>query len=278
MFKIGEFAAITHIPVSQLRYYDEIDLFKPAHISSDTGYRYYSAEQIPRLNRIIILKDLGFPLDQIRNMVHADINRTQILTLLHNQRDQIIETLKLEIAKLRQIETRIEQMDDEGNLSAHRVVLKTIPDQRFLATRQTLPESDMTRLLSEVYLARGQVITRKPPHLLAVYHTQPQDQQETVDWEVGYVVENTYKQDIRLPSGIEMCVKTLPATGTMATLVYDGKWDGGRSAYVELGRWLEHHDYKISGAFRKVFLQMNDPAITSRAVVEIQIPVISRAL
>lgn len=74
MFKIGEFSKITQVAGSQLRYYDEIGLLNPAKIDEWTGYRYYSAQQIPRLNRILALKDLGLSLDQVRRMLDDDVS------------------------------------------------------------------------------------------------------------------------------------------------------------------------------------------------------------
>jgi DNA-binding transcriptional MerR regulator len=65
MFRIGEFSKIAQAPCSLLRYYDQIGLLKPAHIDQWTGYRYYSAKQLPRLHRIPALKELGLTLEQI---------------------------------------------------------------------------------------------------------------------------------------------------------------------------------------------------------------------
>jgi DNA-binding transcriptional MerR regulator len=58
MFRTGEFSNIARVSKRLLQYYDEIGLFKPARIDPQTGYRYYSAKQLPRLNRILALKDL----------------------------------------------------------------------------------------------------------------------------------------------------------------------------------------------------------------------------
>ena len=44
MLRIGEFSKLTGVPIRTLRYYDEIDLFKPADIDLFTDYRYYSEE------------------------------------------------------------------------------------------------------------------------------------------------------------------------------------------------------------------------------------------
>src|SRR5438105_12762660 len=60
MIKIGEFSKLVQVPVATLRYYDQVGLLKPVEVDRFTGYRYYSASQLPRLNRILALKGLGF--------------------------------------------------------------------------------------------------------------------------------------------------------------------------------------------------------------------------
>src|SRR5262245_4188558 len=72
MFRIGEFARFTRVSVKMLRHYDEVGLFQPAQVDPDTGYRYYTVDQLPRLNRIILLRDLGFGLDQIADVLVAE--------------------------------------------------------------------------------------------------------------------------------------------------------------------------------------------------------------
>lgn len=67
LLKIGDFSKRTGASIRTLRYYDEIDLFKPSEIDLFTNYRYYSEEQIEDLNLINELKDVGFSLDEIKN-------------------------------------------------------------------------------------------------------------------------------------------------------------------------------------------------------------------
>jgi len=63
LIKIGDFARLSHVSVVTLRHYDEIGLLRPVAVDGVTGYRYYAAAQLPRLNRIVALKDLGFSLE-----------------------------------------------------------------------------------------------------------------------------------------------------------------------------------------------------------------------
>ena len=72
MLKIGEFSKLVQVPVPTLRYYDQVGLLKPVEVDRFTGYRYYSASQLPRLNRI----RLGFSLEQIA-VVLADVNSSE---------------------------------------------------------------------------------------------------------------------------------------------------------------------------------------------------------
>ena len=67
MLRIGEFSKLTGVPIRTLRYYDEIDLFKPADIDLFTDYRYYKEEQVEDLNLINELKKVGFSLEEIKN-------------------------------------------------------------------------------------------------------------------------------------------------------------------------------------------------------------------
>ena len=59
------YSKVSLVSVKGLCYYDELGLLKPARVDVFTGYRYYSAGQHPRLNRILVLKDLGLSLLQI---------------------------------------------------------------------------------------------------------------------------------------------------------------------------------------------------------------------
>jgi len=68
MYKIGLFSKINKITIKTLRHYDDIGLLKPAHIDVETGYRYYSSEQLPQIHMIISLRQMGFSLEEIISM------------------------------------------------------------------------------------------------------------------------------------------------------------------------------------------------------------------
>jgi DNA-binding transcriptional MerR regulator/effector-binding domain-containing protein len=71
MFSIGSFARLGGISAKQLRAYDALALFRPAWVDPTTGYRFYSPAQLPELRRILALRQLGMPLDEIGALVRG---------------------------------------------------------------------------------------------------------------------------------------------------------------------------------------------------------------
>jgi DNA-binding transcriptional MerR regulator len=141
MFRIGEFSKIGQVPGSLLRYYDQIGLLKPAHIDRWTGYRYYSARQLPRLHRILALKELGLTLDQIARLVDEEVSTAEIRGMLILKKAQTEQIVHEEQARLRQIDARLQQID-ASDQSAFDIVLKQVPAQRYLSLRDVLPNAD----------------------------------------------------------------------------------------------------------------------------------------
>src|SRR2546429_8090670 len=64
MFSIGDFARLGRVSVRMLRHYDAIGLLRPATVDPASGHRFYRADQLRRLNRVVALNDLGFTLQQ----------------------------------------------------------------------------------------------------------------------------------------------------------------------------------------------------------------------
>lgn len=109
-FSIGELSKYQHISKQTLIYYDKINLFKPAYINPENGYRYYSSSQIDYLDTILIMKKIGFSLDEIREHM-KNSNIANSLVLLKKQLSVIDDQLKeLELIKSRLLH-RCEQME-----------------------------------------------------------------------------------------------------------------------------------------------------------------------
>jgi len=76
---VGEVAALTHVTVRALHHYDEMGLVSPG-ARSEAGYRLYQAADLARLQQVLFYRELGFRLDQIRElMADPDFDRVEAL-------------------------------------------------------------------------------------------------------------------------------------------------------------------------------------------------------
>ena len=147
MFRIGEFSRIARVSARLLRFYDETGLFTPVHTEPQSGYRYYSVDQLGQLNRILVLKELGFDLTQVRTMIDAKLSVEEVRHLFFKRREDAEKILTIDSQRLRQIEARIFQLETEGNLSSEDVVLRSEPSQHFLSIRRNVASFDEARSL-----------------------------------------------------------------------------------------------------------------------------------
>ena len=129
MLKIGEFAWLSQVTVETLRHYDRLDLLKPVRLDPFTGYRYYTLDQLPRLNRILALKDLGLSLEEIARMLDQQVKPDEIRSILESQQAELEREVQEAQRRLTRVEARLKQIDMEGKMPEHEVLLKPVPAQ-----------------------------------------------------------------------------------------------------------------------------------------------------
>ncbi|MDD3839773.1 MAG: MerR family transcriptional regulator [Clostridia bacterium] len=90
---IGEMAALNHISIQTLRYYDKIDLLKPVYVDQQTNYRYYDIKQSAQIDMIQYMKSLGMSLKQIKKQFKKK-NIKEIQSILKKQSNNIDKEIK----------------------------------------------------------------------------------------------------------------------------------------------------------------------------------------
>jgi DNA-binding transcriptional MerR regulator len=272
MFTVGEFSRLAQVSKRLLRYYDEIGLLKPVHTDPMTGYRYYSAEQLPNLNRILALKELGLSLDQIQRVLRDKVSMDEMQGMLLLKKAEVEQTLTAELQRIRNIESRLQfirQMETDKPLD---VVIKQIPAQPVLSLRMVVPsfEEGMGFL--------GQIMTalpQKSPYGLFFniwYSGGPYEPDSEV--EVGRLIQ--VKEHAPVPlgnSGLQLQYRELPAVAMMATFVATGPIETVHVGYSAIGIWAETHGYCFAGEPRETVLQMPQTADGDGGITEIQYPV-----
>ncbi len=274
MFRIGEFSKIAQVSGRLLRYYDEIGLLSPESIDPETSYRYYNARQLPQLNRILVLKELGLSLGQIAQLLKQDTSTDELRGMLALRKAQIEQSVQEETARLRVVEARLEQIDEHGQVQEPDVVLKSVPEQQFLSLREVLPDmAAIQRLVQRIDSVVPAKVGRTNVGHIAVLLHSPIFEPEDRDVEVGYLLIGKTPKSVRLSEERVLTVSELPAIDTMATLVHVGRIDDLHRTYGLLGTWVEQKNRQIVGTGREVLIQLPLAREDDEAVVEIQLPV-----
>jgi DNA-binding transcriptional MerR regulator len=277
MFRIGEFSKIAQVTGSVLRYYDEIGLLKPDHIDQWTGYRYYSARQLPRLHRILALKDLGLTLDQIMRLLDEDIPAAEIRGMLALKKAQVEQTVQEELSRLRHIEARL-QLIDEADTPTFDIVLKQVAEQPYLSLREVLPSPDaalsiMRELVQTIPARLGESALG---HFTTVIHSETLES-DRLDIELGVVLTNAKTRPVSLAGDRQMQVRRLAAVEQMAAVVRVGGFENNCRSYSAIGLWVEENGYAIAGPGREVLIKPPRSGQLDEMVTEIQFPVTPRS-
>jgi DNA-binding transcriptional MerR regulator len=250
MFKIGEFSRLSRVSVRMLRHYDRLGLLTPSQTDPFTGYRYYSAEQLPRLNRILALRDLGFSLEQIAGMLEDDLSTDQLLGMLKLKRAEIEEQMKLEQQRLARLEVRIRQLSESPAHGGYDVILRDIEPELIATYREVAADDDRIQEmfdLLETYVASFEgARADKPP-----FSTYYDDDYREQDVDIEVAVPLRYA----IPENETIRVRHLPRLAGVACGVHVGEYSGIYWAYNTLLAWIEANGYRMSGPIREVYLR-----------------------
>lgn len=275
MFKIGEFSKLAQVPIATLRYYDQVGLLKPIEVDRFSGYRYYSASQLPRLHRILALKGLGFTLEQIGEALDDGLTPEQMRGMLRLRHAQISKQITQMQDHLLDVEMRLQQIEREAQVSTYDVIVKQTEPQLIASVRAILPNHSMVgALFREVYEAIGpHVAEALGPHpgesgqtLVLWYDTE--FKQHDVDGAAAFFLR------CRVPDSGRMHVEELPSV-TVAATIHHGTYESMGDAHAAVLTWIESNGYRIAGPDREIYLY-NKPPIRRddpSYVTEIQYPV-----
>ena len=271
MFTVGEFSRIARVSKRLLRYYDEIGLLKPAHTDRLTGYRYYSAEQMPRINRILALKDLGLSLDQIQRLLSDRISTDEMQGMLLLKKAEIEQQVQAEIQRVRNIEARLQFLHSAEAEEPFDVVIKQIPAQPVLSVRTVLPSlEDMAGLWGPIMSALPQKIGEGL--FFGIMHSDGIEE-GNLDVEIGRTITVKSHAPVPILEGLQLRFHELPAVDEMATFAVKGNFENLLIAYSVIGTWAESNGFRFAGLPREVALQLPQRADGSDAIMEIQYPV-----
>jgi DNA-binding transcriptional MerR regulator len=271
MLNIGEFSRLGQVSRRMLRHYDEIGMLKPEQIDPLNGYRHYGAHQLSRLHRILALRDLGFTLEQIREVLEENPPVEQLRGMLRMRQAQIEQTVDQEQERLRRVEAHLRALEGSNTVDVQDIVIKqTQPIRIVQAATEGLTHADIGpafgRLLPEV-LAHLEAVGAKHGISAAYYEDENGTAEEgSIVLHAGFEIGD---QDV--PDSDRVKVVHLPVV-EVASAVHRGSMDGINASWEALVRWIEDSGYRLAGDCRELYHEWHeeDPV---RHVTELQQPI-----
>lgn len=242
LYRIGVFAAMNHVSVRTLRFYEEQGLLQPVYTSPESGYRYYELSQMAVIHQITALKNAGFTLEEI-----ARINSGE-------DEESILACKKSELlARIADLTRQIAVVD--GYLSRRRstlsspVLIKTIPEVTAAAMQTRLNSYDC---LFDAMPAMGELMERagcecaKPEYCITNY-LEPGYRDEDILVELCEAVTEAREE----ADGLYF--RTLPEV-TAACIYHHGSYATLSETYEAVLRYIEDNGYIIDGSIRESYI------------------------
>ena len=265
---IGEFSSFCNVTIKTLRHYERMKLLVPSEVDEWTHYRYYNVSQLQQLNGILRLKEMGFSLEEVRELQEEGTNEPSIkqleskITQTENLLDALHERLSL-LKRMADMRTKIETMDTisiqhlpEIIVASHRHKLKR--REEFLAVCATIMGPEVQRLGCKRSL---------PLNWFVVEHDK-ELKEENIDIEIFEEVEDL------MPDTPILKFRVLPEVQTAVCMKCRGTFEHLPQQYKELQDYMKEHGFEASGPRRIKLVEylwnQNDP---EKWLSIIQVPV-----
>ncbi len=274
MLSIGEFSNICKVSTKTLRYYAEIGLILPSEVNPETGYRYYSIDQLETMLFISRLKSYNFSLEEISTILKSEEEQDAKLYLALTRKAKEIEKQAREFKK-----TLDQLSDDISNLKAGKSImsyLETIDVQLtevqvmyLLSVRKMVHEHEFAEEYGNCYrklfrkIEEDKLTLSAPPMVL--FHS---DEYSPFGLDTEFAVPvREYATGTRdfCPG---LCLKT----------VLYGSYSNLSSIYTKQREWAEKEGYESGNALYEVYV--TDPSqVTdeSELITEVYYPVKKKA-
>ena len=262
LYKIGMFAAMNHVTVKTLRFYEEQGLLMPACINQENGYRYYTLSQMAVIHQITALKRAGFTLEEIAR-IHSGADERAVL---RKKKSELL-------AKIADLTRQIAVVD--GYLSGQKdrlsapVLVKTIPETTVAAMKTRIESYDS---LFDVMPKMGALMEKAGctcaiPEYCFTNYLEPGYKEEDILVETCESVTEAKEET----GGLYF--RTLPEIRA-ACVFHRGSYGTLSESYEAVLKYIEENEYEIAGDIRESYIDgvWNQDA-ENGWLTEIQIPV-----
>lgn len=273
MFRIGDFSRLAHVSTRLLRHYDQLGLLRPAEVDPETGYRFYRAGQLSELNRILVLRELGFSLEQIGALLQESVGPEQLRAMLMLRRSEVEREVALQTERLQQLERRIAELQRGTDRDADDVLIRPLETVQYLSARVQLGGFAAAQaLVATVQAELPRRVGRGRLGRLMVLQCAECFEPDALDLELGYCVERPIEDGAAFElAGQRFVARELLGAEAAAICVRVGPPEAVHAGSGAIARAIEQRGYRLSGPNRELFLK--PPSPTEAPVIEMQFPV-----
>ncbi|MGM9535572.1 MAG: MerR family transcriptional regulator [Intestinibacter sp.] len=265
-FTIGEISKLFNINKKTLRYYDEIDLFKPSYVDKNNKYRYYSIDQFECLETIQYMKELGLTLNKIKYHLN-DLNLNSIIDSLEYQ-NQIIEE---KISELKNMQMSINKKISQIKDATQRDILNQIRELDFeqrcvIEYREKISYKDVELLVRKLAQVSSYKVSLTYGDVGISVSKENLEKQLYEEYDSAFMMveEGLYEKEL---------IKIFPKAKYLS-IRYNGYHEDAPKYYKKLRKYIDENNYEIIDD--SIEIQLVDPSLItceSEMVTEIQIPV-----
>lgn len=268
MLSIGDLARRTRVSVRRLRHYDALGLVTPARIDERTGYRWYTASQIGRVNALVALKELGFTLEQCGQVLDEQTSVAELIDLLRTRQAELAQAIEGDSQRLAEVGRRLRSIERGLTMTNPTLELKALPALRLAQVRAEVNDTTeisavvgpLFETLTQRLAAAGLPVEGRG---IRTYFGRPDGSKidvaaaVPVDAEVGHF------------DGVE--IVELPGEETAAAVVHRGPAGDIADAWQTFAVATDEQGLTPFGVHRQVYLHTPDDS--DEWVVELQCPV-----
>ena len=265
MLKIGDFSRLSRVSIRMLRYYDETGLLKPDKVDDVTGYRYYKEEQLLKMSKINALKDMGFGINAIAEILKSS-NSKEIEQIFQIQKAQLLEEAEVINHRIQFLDTALARLRKD-EIMKYDCVIKQMPERYVASVRKVIPkyeeEGRLWHILFSETAASGMVPCGPA---MAKLHDKEYKESD-VDVEVQIEVKGRYEntENVRFVTEPEM---------TVASATFKGSYDQFSDVYASLAAWVLENGYEFTGPMMDVYhVSPNETRNPDEFVTEICCPI-----
>jgi DNA-binding transcriptional MerR regulator len=236
---IGEFSRLTHLSVRTLRRYHEAGLLEPATVDDATGYRFYSADQIPTAQVIHRLRELDVPLPDVQRILRSpDPHARAALVADHLQRlEAQLDRTRAAVASLRRL-LRPEPAPAQ-------VELRAVPATGVAAVEDDVTHDEVIAWYAGA-MAELDAAVKDPAGV-------PGGLYDNALFEDGRGHVLVYRPTADPPRSGRVRPVVLPAV-ELAVTTHHGEHDDIDVSYGELGTWVVANALAVAGPVRESYL------------------------